>query len=144
MSLLCKLTYSFAGIILLRFEKNADIHFYISKDLTEFEGIFLQINKWYGKNRKLSLIPIKYTKYILPRLNNLLFDITFGMYNNPNVILKIFSTIYLLCAVLFPSIPSERMPDFLLVTVGITSLGSTQLKKKPETVKKGQIPIAVS
>ena len=64
-------------------------------------------------------------------LNNLLFRISFCMRNNLNVIIKIFSTIYLSRAVLFTSVPLEGMPIFLLVTIGIMSLGSTKLEKCP-------------
>ena len=62
-------------------------------------------------------------------LNNLLFDIIFWMHNNLNVITKIFSTIYRLRAVLFPSIPQEGISTFWLVAVGIMSLGFTKLEK---------------
>ena len=51
-------------------------------------------------------------------LNNLFSDITLWMHNNLNVIIKIFSTILLSLTVLFPSVPLEGIPTFLLVTIG--------------------------
>ena len=69
-------------------------------------------------------------------LNNWLFDIPFWMHNNLNAIIKIYSTIYLLRAVLFPSVTLEGMPTFLLVTIGPMSLGSIKNRKiAPETAK---------
>ena len=50
------------------------------------------------------------------------------MHNNLNVIIKIFRTIYLLCAVLFTYIPSEGVPTILIVAIGIMSLGSTKIE----------------
>ena len=60
-------------------------------------------------------------------INILLLDIPFCVYNNLNNIIKIFSTTYLLRVVLFTSVTLEGMPIFLIVTVGIISLGSTKL-----------------
>ena len=78
-------------------------------------------------------------------LNNLFFYITFWMHNNLSVIIKIFSTVYLLRAVLFPSVPLEGMHPSLLVPIGIMSLGYTELEIfSLKWRKKGQIPIAVS
>ena len=59
--------------------------------------------------------------------NNILLDITFWMHNNLKVIIKIFSTIYLYHARLFPSIPLEGIPTVSPVTVGTMSIGSTKL-----------------
>ena len=50
------------------------------------------------------------------------------MKNNLKVIIKIFSTFYLPRVVLFPPIPLEVIPTFLLVTVGIMSLGSKKIE----------------
>ena len=51
------------------------------------------------------------------------------MRNNINVIIKIFSTIYLSSAVLLSYIPLEGVPILFLVAIVIMSLGSTEDKK---------------
>ena len=67
------------------------------------------------------------------------------MHNNLKVIIKTFSTIYLSREVLFPSVPSEGIPTFLLVAVSIMSLGSTKPKNHPwNGEKKDQPTIAIS
>ena len=77
--------------------------------------------------------------------NNLLFNIPFFVHNNIKMIIGIFSTIDLLCAVLFTYFPLERMPTILRVTVVITSLGSKNLKELSlKWQNKVQLPIAVS
>ena len=57
----------------------------------------------------------------------LLLDIHFCMNNNLNIIIKIFSTTYLLRVVLFNYFQLEGMPIFLIVIIWIMSLGSTKL-----------------
>ena len=64
--------------------------------------------------------------------NNLLFYIPFWI----KAIIKIFRTIYLACAVLFPSVFSEDISTFFLVAVGIVSLGFTKVKNAPEGAKR--------
>ena len=50
------------------------------------------------------------------------------MHNNLKFIIKIFITIYLSCAALFPSVQLEKMPTFFLVAVGIMILEFKKLE----------------
>ena len=73
-------------------------------------------------------------------LFNILSNITFWLQNNLNVIIQICSTVYLSRTVLFTSIQLEGVPTFLLATIGIISIGSTNLKFPPKTAQKGSTP----
>ena len=58
---------------------------------------------------------LKYTTSVLYWMyNKLFFDNHFCMQNNLNMMIKILNTIYLLYAVLFPSIISKGLPTFCL------------------------------
>ena len=77
-------------------------------------------------------------------LNNLLFDVPCCMCNNLNVMIKIFSTIYLLWAVLFTYVPLEGMTILFLVTIGLMSLGSTRVETfSLKRLKYDEIPSVV-
>ena len=97
---------------------------YLCRPLSGLGGIenYLQ----YSSNTPKYTTPVPYWM-----LNNLLFDISFWMHNNLNVIIKIFSTIYLFPEVLFPYTTLEGMPTSFLVTIGVMSLESTKLQNCP-------------
>ena len=97
-----------------------------------------------GEIEKYLQYPSNTPKYITSvtylMLDNWVFDILFWMHNDQNLIIKIFIT---LCAVLFPYVPLEGVPTFLLGNIDIMSLGSTKLENCPwngEQRVKFQLP----